>query len=293
MKNTLFITLLLLIGIDANAQLSPLSQSDVQKIKNATLIVALSEDQSFNEEFQSTLKEWWTFCKIGESLPLKEAKKKSKEEKGYYISIESVKSESARHYKNGGYTSSISDGWAICIKQNRENVVKTFIPTYKNEEVDKAILVFGISTMQDMLVSMDKKQMKNFYGMPDVWKENAPGLKEKTLLIPDFWIHSKMDQQIIKQYYAGNYKVVDYDTWSKAIINKDKQYAYIMVVPVPVGGDYVYQHHLVSTENGLEYGVTQPKVGVKIGGFNVTKSNSGYIKEENVKMYGEVINGTR
>jgi len=121
-------------------------------------------------------------------------------------------------------------------------------------------------------------------------RQQGSGLKDKTLLLPKSWLDSKLTEEQIKKNYTANFKIVSHQDWKNAIIEGQKDAAYVILVPVPVGGNYIYQHHIFDAETKKKfYALLQPKAGVSINGLNASKSNTGYINKKNVKKYNSVL----
>ncbi|MEO1653771.1 MAG: hypothetical protein AAFU64_09510, partial [Bacteroidota bacterium] len=105
------------------------------------------------------------------------------------------------------------------------------------------------------------------------------------------WLDLNKKKDDIKELYNFPVEVVNYETWKEAILKKKEGIAYVVVVPVPLGGKYVYLHYLMDAQTGKVFAIVKPKVGLSIGGINLSKKNTGYINKKNLEAYDEVAKG--
>jgi hypothetical protein len=283
-----FIYCLLFVTV-ANAQV--VRQADVQLIKNSKLNMPVLSSESLSKDLKDVLTENWKFSALGESIPLEEAEKKSKqEENNLYIVVESITRKSLTHGSGAGAYRNVTTGMQIAIKHKKDVLAQSYIPAFGGT-ITKEILHFGISNIQYMLKTMDEKQMKNNLGLKPAYKEKTKDLKDRELLVPDGWVKEGFTEPEIRKLYTGNMKLVDYETWSQSILSKASGKAYAIVVPIPMGDSFVYQHYLMDAETGTVYAICQPKVAMNVGGINVSKANTGYINDKNVKLYAGALQG--
>jgi hypothetical protein len=293
MKRNLTSALFLILGISLNAQV--VHQSDIQKIKNSKLLVTLTEDEQFNEMLKATVAKYWTFSEVIGYESAENAIKRAKEDENILImEVGSRSSKSMVHHSAGssvGYQT-ISYGKAINIKKGKSTYLfSNYIPSFEGDVITEEVLIYGISTFQFMCKVMDEKNLASNMNLTKALKEYTPELKNKTLYLAEGWIDKKFDIQEIPDLYEGKIKVVSYDDWRNAIILGEEGIAYCMVVPVPVGGSYSYVHYLVDAKTATIYAMTYPKMAVNVAGFNVSKSNTGYINAKNISMYNDALNG--
>lgn len=288
------------LGINSVSNAQFLSQSDIQKIKKAKLLIVKSGDAKLDEDMQASLKELWKFSPLGEVVTLEEAKKQSKEnEEVMYITLEHVESKSLTHgsippsERNNPAAKSIylhrtvSTGTMLTIKQNKSGYASVFLPAFSNK-ITKEILYFGISDLQCVVSMIDTKQLKNGFKVNSNFKETyTPELKKKTLYILEDWLNPKFTEKDVKTLYKAPAKVVDYFEWKDAILNKTPGIAYSIVVPNPSGGEYTYHHYLMDAETGNVLAISKINASVKIAGISVTQGNTGYITDKNLKNYNE------
>ncbi len=139
------------------------------------------------------------------------------------------------------------------------------------------------------------------YRWEEIEKENQAIkiAKEQGLkYIPKMFLNEKLTEASIKKYYDSNFKIATQEEWKEAIISRKNDVAYLILVPVPVSGDYIYQHYIVDAETSKIYALLQPKAGIAmksgiigVRDINLSKSNNGYINKKNIKKYGNVLSG--
>lgn len=284
----------LALGVVANGQI--ISLKDVTKLKSSKVIIATQENQEVSKSFEDAVREFWSFAEIHSVMPISEALDKAKSDESLYvIKFGKKTSRSMTHSyagNNGWGYRFVSSSKVVAISNGKKDLSVVYIPTYGDNELSKEAFVFGVSVLQDNISTMDEKQIKGM-GVMKVWKERGPGLADKTLLIPEGWTHEKLTMDVIKDNYSGKCEVVSHEVWKNAILNKEEGKAYVILSPVSIGGDYVYQHYLMNCSDASIFSVVQSKVAVKLaapsGKINLSKGNSGYIKDKNIKMYNKVL----
>lgn len=239
------------------------------------------------------VEKFWTVCPISETLPLEDARKKAKaDESLYVIHFGSVNSMSPkRHVGENYYYKNISFGYYIGITTgDKKPMMRSYIPIFEDEFTDE-VISHGITYMQELFTLMLENEVGALKTLK-VIKDNATQLKDKTLYIPEWWVDEELTESEITKLYKGNYKIVSHFEWSNAILSKKKGIAYSMIIPVPMQGSYVYQHHICDAETNQIYGITQPKGGAfQLNGINMSKANKSYVGKKNLKQYNDVLNG--
>ena len=110
-------------------------------------------------------------------------------------------------------------------------------------------------------------------------------LAEKTLYIPDWWT-GKLTKEDIDKNYGGKYEIVNHEKWANAILNKEKDIAYVMIVPTAISGNFLHRHHLCNAETGRMYDMLQ-NAGVSFNDVNMSKGNKGYVVKKHLKDYAK------
>ncbi len=267
------------------------TQEDVTRVKSARLIVPTTDYPGLDSLLTTAVKSFWTFSKNVEygTMSYTDAKKLAKTDKNILIFIiTNVRSQSLTHSDaSGGRYRYVSSGSAVMLEDGKGKTdVSSFFPTFEERTVTDEGVGFAVAEMSSLLSNLEKYSIKNNMTFNKPFRQNAPRLKDKTLFIPEGWLHDKLEVRDIPAIYEGKFKIVDYETWSDAIVSK-KDVAYVIVVPFPIGGDFVYLHYLMDAATGDVLFISQPKVAMKVQGFNVSKMNTGYIAEKNIKGYND------
>lgn len=289
MKKAVLI-LLLLSFTKLNAQIIKLK--DLEIIKNSKLIVAQTENEFLNEAIKDALENYWTLNEVVEYLPRKEAFKKSKSNDDLLVfALSDDRSISSKFGSGPVRYRYISEGQQFELSTGRgKPIITQNIPTLGEDDViTEEIVKFGIDALQYSINTMFEKQLKNNIKLFAAINENATLLKNKPLAIAEGWVSEKYSAEELKEEYIGTAEIVDYEKWRNIILTGPENTAYNIVVPVPAGGKYMYFHYLMDAENGEILGIAYTRVAVSIGRFNITKSNRGYIRKENIKLYNELI----
>lgn len=285
------------------------NRSDVEQVKNSKLIVALTGAFETDSFLVNDFKKYWSFTSNIAFMKYQDAVANAKTDENIVIfAISGSYSRSMLHgnKNNKAYTDQkqihyryISEGASVMIEKIKGNhkriLISKPIPLFSEEKlVYPEALAFGITSMNYLLTTMSDNDLGSNIKYERYYKEHAPELKKSILYLPDFWLHEKLDTSKISGIYTSPYKIVPFDAWSKAILNKE-DVTYSIISPEPIGGTIVFMHYLVHAKNGRVYGESSPKgAGTLMLGtkqVNLSKGNSGYINKSNIDAYEDISNG--
>lgn len=295
MKTKILLVLAIFLSSHSFAQIPKLKE--IKNLENGNLIIGLTGNEKLDADFKDVVQDIWKLGTITASLPEKEARDKARQDENTYVLyIDSFITKSFRHEgKNNIDYKTVSEGTCIALSDgSKKPVFRSFIPAYNRTIVPKESLVHGVNLINQVSMKMITENLKNAMKTMSSYEEEGKNLKNKTLYIPVGMIHEKFDISEIAEFYDSDYKVIPRSEWSDVIISHKNDAAYVIIVPVPVGGKYMYQHHIVDAETGKIYGLLQPKVAVSLGsitGINLSKGNTGYINKQNIKAYNNVTKG--
>jgi len=279
----------------------------IKNLKESKVIIGLSDNDELNGELKKMVNNHWTLCQIDSSLPFKEAQEKAKQDDNLYvIYVSTMTSRSLKHQAAGTgvgadmsnyYPDSKWDFRLVSASKfvglsngNRKPLMRSYIPD-SNGYIPAESIAHGINFMQTLFTSMIEEQ-KGAMKVIGLYKKEAKELANKTLYIPKVWLHKKLTAEIItKEYGSTNYKLVSYEEWKDAILNKQEGIAYVILIPVPLGGQYVFQHHIFDSATKQLYAISQSKVAASFFAQNLSKANTGYISKKNIKKYKGVLSG--
>jgi hypothetical protein len=281
-----------------------IKSGDLEAIKGAKVIVGETGDKAADKRLLEAVKNFWTFNSEISSMPYNEARELAKkDEKVVVMSVASMQAKSITRRstttENKGdlvqITTSaityISDGTGLIIENGKgKTLASQYIPAFGEDEVvTSEALAFGVSALNYMLTTMVEKNLSSNLKFKDAYKEHSEKLKTKKLLIPEPWIKD-LGAKTVKETYKADAEIVGYEEWRDAILGK-KDVAYVIITPVPIGGEFTYVHYLMDAQSGRVYAMTYPKVGVSVMKKNVLKSNTGKINEKNIEKYNDAIKG--
>jgi hypothetical protein len=263
----------------------------------------------------AAVKEFWKFTEVAEFLPIAKAQEKANADEQYLvIKLGTIVSRSlpmghrgakeSYKQKTGSDTGfddnpwrNVSSGQIIEITGKKDRLAWVYIPMYSKENyITKEILYYGVAALHSLTETMDKTPLKTNWKLISTYNDSKPkDIKTKTLLLADVWLDEKVKPEDIKKIYPGKVEVVSYDTWKEAILSRNSEFTYSIVVPVPSGGDYNFEHHLMDASKGTFSGIAAPKVAVKMNSplgrnVNLTKANTGYINKTMLEMYRDLYN---
>ncbi len=269
---------------------------EVKAIKECKLIVAEFGLEKADKDMMEAVKNYWTFTTDVSSMPYKQAKEMAKkDDKIMIMYFTTATSKSLKH--DGAFNTEyqfVSTGGMMVIENAKGGVmVNSYIPLFGEGGITPEILAFGVTNINYLLKTMEDKNLGSNLKYEGAYKENSPALKSRKLLIPEGWISAKFDKAEISKLYTGEYEVVSYERWRDAILNKENV-AYTIIVPRSVGGKFLYHHFLMDAGKCMVYAVITPTgASLDLGGnnINLSKGNTGFINEKNIKKYNDALSG--
>lgn len=142
-------------------------------------------------------------------------------------------------------------------------------------------LVFGVQMVQSYLEGRLSGKNRS-EGMEDL-KERAGVLKQKTLLIDKDDVKGNLTSDDISENYQYKYQLTDYSTIEKAILDKDKNFAYVQIVPMMGTSGFV--HYVVDAEKAVVIGYSAPfPIGLK-----GVSSGAARITAKHLKNYTQFV----
>lgn len=284
-------------------------RSEVQQIKASKIIVAQTGNKEGDDALFTAVKNYWTFTSDVTTMPYKDAKALAKtDEKVLVFILTKVYSKSLPHNSpsigtfapvlsigNVGspqYTE-VSAGNALMIENGKGKILaSSCIPAFGDQDyITGEILAFGVAAINYQLKTMDERDMPNNLKYESAYKElSLDKLKERTLYIPEGWLSDKLKKEEISEIYKAKSEVVSYETWKDAILSKKEGVAYVIIVPRPLGGEFLYIHYLMDAQTGMILAMSTPK-GASISGINISKGNTGQINKRNIEKYNDALSG--
>lgn len=267
-----------------------LKAADVKNIKTSRIVVAQIGDSKIDSALASAVKDHWNFTSEIQVMTYNKAATYAKEHENVLIFIVGNAKPTPPKLGEGPSVKyrTLTQGTAVMLEDKKGTVVASaYIPTYGLEAfVTPEAVAFGVTALNYELKVMDEKELVNNLNIYNNYKELAADkLKSKTLYIPEGWLNDKMNKSEIAGIYTAKSEVVNYSDWSSLITGK-KEGAYLMVVPRPIVGNFVYQHYIVDATTGMVYAICYPKVA-----SSLSKSNSGFVNDVNVKRYNDALKG--
>ena len=289
-KSSVLILFLFVFGI-SKGQI--ITKKNLEIIKNSKIVVAQYDDsKAVNQYLKETVEEFWNFSEVIGVLPVNEALDSAKNNGNFlvlYIAEKDVVHFERRSKLDSWNYRYVPHGRAIKISDGKKSLAKAFIPIYHNAEFGIENFIFGISTLQNNLESMDKNGI-SYYKLGPIYRQNADKIVNKTLLVPEGWLDNSLDQKMVDSLYQYKAKVVSYEDWQTSIKNKDEESAYLMLAPVPVDGGFNYKHFIVDCETASICSISLKGTDVEIRKSlleepELTYGKSGYVTETHIEEY--------
>lgn len=269
---------------------------EVKEIKECKLIVAQFGIKEQDDLMMDAVKNYWNFTSDITSMPYKQAKELAKKDpKVFIMFVTSATSKSLPH--DGAFNTSykrVSSGAFMVIENAKGGVMaNSYIPTFEGG-LTPEILAFGVSNINCMLKTIEERQLGSNIKVFAAYKEHSPKLKQKTLYIPEGWVHENLDKAQAEKDYQAKFEIVSYEKWRDAILNKE-EVAYVILVPRPVGGKFVYEHYIMDAKTTSVLAISTNNAATMdlgiAGNVNLNKSNTGFINNKNIKKYNDALTG--
>jgi len=266
--NAIFFTLFCVVFTNAQS-FKILTSTEAETIKNNKITIVAPNEEAL-EDFKTAVEEIWNYSII-EDFIIGDGNLKNEDKSKLYLKIVEEKSYSMKHHTHSigntdFYFRNVSTGYALAVSYggNKKALIKTYVPI--DSEIDAVtteVIYFGLSALQTQLNYVKESGAKNSMKYGSFLKEQGPQLKNKELYVLSsvLSIGKKATEDDILSEYSGEINAVTYEKWSEAIINKEKGIAYLMPVPFPIGGNYMFQYWIVDAETGNVLGVQQKSVG--------------------------------
>ncbi|PLX06778.1 MAG: hypothetical protein C0596_13825 [Marinilabiliales bacterium] len=312
MKRFLVLSLItIIVGIPLFSQM--MKYPNLKKtnyIKNSTLIVATIEGShkklkeyqnkpnrlemynkyidAYNANLVEAVKSAWNFTDSSKiiAMPLKDAKKLARKGDYAILNVGSTNSWSLPSSYGNWDVTYITYGRHMEILIPGKSI-KIFLPQF-NGFLTKDIAIYGVNQIQYFL---RKSEEIGGFGYAD-WirkgvKPNYKKIKDVTLLVPEEWCI--LSEEEIKELYRYDFEMMPYDSIRKKILNKEKGYASVMIVPVPFGDHYDYFQYYYNIESGMVYNIIYDTFNIGLKGGPYTGDRMAYLIKTSFKKIQEDI----
>lgn len=239
--------------------------------KNPDLLKNYEEELNvLNEYIKKVVDRDWTYSKNIEYLTQAQADKILDEKNEKYCLLQIVQVQNYKmndFYRPGsmsGFNSLndwayhmalVGNGHAMVIKwagDPKKEIVRSAIPIIGMSE---GTITFMVNNLQNQLYDVSNKGIDKISDLKKDVKERTPKLKTKTLYIPKTLMADGLAKQVEKgnldKYYHYKYKVVDNNELEEAILSKNKDVAYLSIMPAyaEIYGKEVYNYFIVDAED--------------------------------------------
>jgi hypothetical protein len=228
--------------------LEEVQQSTIAYFKNDTnyLHQYRSEIEGLNEALKKVVKTHWTYSQNPEFMPLSEARKLLKENKGKYAIVHFEEKENdvtytpsrklngdhpivgwSKHQEKWEYNYNLRDRVkSIVVNKLVLDAPKTIIEVYLPKRIASlGDLAFGIQHMQYLLNSLSKKNPTTEKILFDRAIQTRASLARKTLMIDRK--ETRLGFTEIQNFYSYKIKMVNYQEIENAVLLKDTSVAFI------------------------------------------------------------------
>lgn len=247
------------------------SDEEMQLLKTAKIIVPTTNSPIRDSVLHRAVRNFWTFNKNISIMPYGAAMQLAEKDKNVFVFFmpSYVLSESVTH--SSGRSKS-ARGYAVIIEKkfNKPVLAMYFqgIQEQGKSPITEESVSFAVSAMNSLLVNMDEQKISKVKSFNGPFEKNSALLKERTLLIPETFLDTKIKAEEVSTFYHGKSEVVTYSVYKDAILQKKKNYAYVMPVPFLFGGQVKIYDYLMDAESGNVYYINTASA---FQGFNVAK----------------------
>ena len=283
--------------------------SGIEKLREGKLIAALTGNEEVDNAFKDALSTFWDITEIEEFLPYKDAKEKAKNDKSTYLiyitSGSSIGPSRSASSSNASYRY-ISKSKRVKISSGKKNsnpILYCYFPSSSDGRATKESLFFAVANIQYTAETMLNDGIKSTLKWNKIYNKFNQELKDLTIYLFEGWVESGLTSERVQEIYPASIKVVTFDEWSEVVLTRKEGAAYCLIAPIPQAGKYTYVHYFMKSGEakvlGTSYSLVNPTFKgpeMSVGGVNfigedidLSKVNSGYITEQNVKKYTKMI----
>ncbi|MBN2747023.1 MAG: hypothetical protein JXR34_09875 [Bacteroidales bacterium] len=255
-------------------QATVVRRSDMEDLRNGGVVIGTKEcPKDAGEEYKKAVdaenqmaveffKKNWTFCPIVNVLPQAEAWEFVKDTKGYFmLTLEDFKVQQMSHntkpfgpipdpyrpnmkldYSSGvRVPGAVSYHKAVClyVKQGQSmggHALRFFIPfTAEEKLVNPISLQIALNDVQRRAEDIESGKLRNSFNVMDAYRKRSKGIKDQTLLIPEFMMHRKMDEQKVAKLYPHKFEICSNEKYNEVILNHTEGYVYPAVNTTVLG----------------------------------------------------------
>lgn len=277
-----------------------LSQYQLKKLRKKPDVIKNTEEyyRYINGHLQSVVPKFWTFNnkEILYKTPSQIQKLQQDPSSPYAVLYHSVIE--TTEYASGGYAGARfkADSWKTSVMMidliENYNPEATYIkskPVYYTNlpsiYPSKADLAFGTQMIQNYLEA--RLLGKNRKEAMEEVREYSKALETKTLLLAKEDMKESLTDEEIKKAYPYSYQVVDYLTIEEAILSKDPNVAYVIIIPMTSNNKTTFIHYVVEASTGYLIGYSAPLIGFK--GFTY----GARIKSKHLKDYTQFVSDNK
>lgn len=255
----------------------PAKKSDVEKVKERTLLVGLPAAPGVNEKLKSIFGKVWDFSPVqfvdAQSIP---SLIDGKEEDYAVMSIRLIQ------IKQGGFI----------IGGISSNYIRFEVKLAEKYDKRKSIYYQDVFfTMDGERVNLGEREIyvglynimnhyksrSNGEGIIEATLKNANKLENRTLLVDKAFLHEKMNKEKIAELYPYPFKVVDEAYIVTALRDNDDKYAFVELLPVGTATNML-THEIYDCKDGERLSSGE----LHNGAFD---SYSNYVNDDHLRAY--------
>jgi hypothetical protein len=242
-----------------------------------------NEIKRVNEELTAIVNKFWSFNDLPTIKTKTEINKLKGEKNKQYAVLSLNRVKVTSWAKDGAYRYAIDSKviatMFIDLIENLDKGNPVYYQNLPNVFPTQGDMALGIQMMQNFLQArLDGKKRNE---ISDEANENKSLLVGKTLLIDREDIKTGLTQAQIKEAYPYAFKVVSYKEIEDAILERDKNYAIVQIIPLMVGVP-ANAHIVINTEDGKSMGYYAPVQATVMG-----KNTESRITQRHLKNYAK------
>lgn len=242
-----------------------------------------TEIKRANEAMIEVVSKFWTFNSAPVAKTKSEVDKLKESKNTDYAILALERSKVSSYQKVGLYryeiASKVIATLFIDLIENLGEGTPVYYQNLPNVFPSKGDMAIGIEMMQNFMNARLAGKKRN--EISDEADENKSLLASKTLLIDKEDLKKGITQAEIKEAYPHSAKVVDYSEIESAILNRNKNFAVVQIIPLMTGVQ-ANAHIVIDTEDGKSLGYYAPIQTTVMG-----KNSMARITEKHLKNYAK------
>ncbi len=153
-----------------------------------------------------------------------------------------------------------------------------------------ATAAYAFTQLNKLFKLLYAEEFKNMFGSLGYVKRNGKKLKDKVVLMPNWYVSPKLTKEEIESIYPYPIGFAAEAKIENAILEQDPYYAVAYYVPIPAGSKIVHRIYITNSEDGDVYGVLDGnKFTVNLGPARIGNNKEFLFNMKELKQLAGIV----